>query len=951
MIGGIGMKNIVNDYVEKFQKHHKNYKKYMMVFAVLAVVTVIGVNWQLHQTGISMTADYQCGLEEHTHTEDCYTKELTCGQAESDEEGGHHHTEDCYTEELTCGKTEHTHTTECLIDTTADVETAEDWEATLPELSGEWADDMAAVAKSQLGYQESTKNFKIDDDGETTRGYTRYGDWAGDKYAAWSVPFAEFCMYYSGVPSDEVPRYTTCAEWMAELDNQGLYEAAEKHEPQTGDLLFADEDGDGSADHVGVVTAVSSSGDVTVVEGDSSNKVAEQTYSAQDAKMVGYAALAVNASGSDKAATQKKGGGGGSSGGTTTEDTSGTATVSKAPDYIGTINTANQWQIVAEQYKDNSYDSQKKVDTNNDGVNDLLYQKNVVPTGVENEFLVYLSVSKQMTWDEILAESRFAITTSNHYHEGNYSIGEDVGTLNSGNAIKDVIKGSPSVIEPGESGSRNYHVTVNYTRNGTVVHTYNGYYHGTTPNCENGTGFILFKMGSSEKVVLASQTVNLAKNSTELSFTIELDKMEAQGFNYLIDPIKLNSVTDQMGDYIKYDSVVKCDGTYNFADPTLTWTPQDHEGVDGENGTYDGKTTGYHFNISQMVYKVKLDVTKTGFNSCADNMKSTVNDEESYPVNNYATLSYTVDNVPGTEKFPVPYVRGLLYDVTFSKQNGNGNNLSGAKFALYEEGSDTPVTNVDGEECVLTTNKDTAVNRFANLPWGDYVLKEIGVPKGYTASQTSWDMTLCYTINSDSVTKDSSPYAMNMRWIGNGSSWVITNERAKDYAEYSILVNKVDQNGNPLEGVTFELTPVIEGTEATQTTDANGQISFGDGFTASDDIELTLTETETPKGYYSLPTAIKFKVQKSNDDSDATATLVNSDELNNAVTLELTPTTNSDGDTVYALTITVQNTQGVVLPETGGHGTLWITLGGLLVAAGALMYGYRRRRKQERGNC
>ena len=60
-------------------------------------------------------------------------------------------TEDCYAEELTCGKTEHTHTTECLID--------------------------------------------------TTRGYTRYGDWAGDKYAAWSVPFAEFCMYYSGVPS------------------------------------------------------------------------------------------------------------------------------------------------------------------------------------------------------------------------------------------------------------------------------------------------------------------------------------------------------------------------------------------------------------------------------------------------------------------------------------------------------------------------------------------------------------------------------------------------------------------------------------------------------------------------------------------------------------------------------------------------------------------------------
>ena len=142
-------------------------------------------------------------------------------------------------------------------------------------------------------------------------------------------------------------------------------------------------------------------------------------------------------------------------------------------------------------------------------------------------------------------------------------------------------------------------------------------------------------------------------------------------------------------------------------------------------------------------------------------MKSGSGDLDSYKVNNYETLRYSSNGTNGTVDFPVPYVRGLLYDVTFSKQDGKGNSLSGAKFALYQSDGTTPVLGADGKPYEITTDKNTTINRFANLPWGDYVLKEIEVPKGYTASQTSWDVTLCYTTNKGSVTHDSSPFENN----------------------------------------------------------------------------------------------------------------------------------------------------------------------------------------------
>ncbi|MCD8085076.1 MAG: hypothetical protein LUF28_01885, partial [Clostridiales bacterium] len=109
------MKNIVNTYVERFRADHQKARRMTSLLLALALLVACGVFWQLHYTGIALTNETYCGLEEHTHTEDCYETALTCTLEESE---GHTHTEDCYetVTTLVCELEEcegHTHTEDC----------------------------------------------------------------------------------------------------------------------------------------------------------------------------------------------------------------------------------------------------------------------------------------------------------------------------------------------------------------------------------------------------------------------------------------------------------------------------------------------------------------------------------------------------------------------------------------------------------------------------------------------------------------------------------------------------------------------------------------------------------------------------------------------------------------------------------------------------------------------
>lgn len=382
------MNDILKTYMERFRENRHTLRRYTAFVLALAMITTLFVNWQLHGVGISMTAQYQCGEEEHTHTADCYTKVLTCGYEEGELENAdevaaaaatsqptveaepmplslepqiefvpHEHTEDCYTEvqtltcmeeehvhgddcfdpedgslicdkfehthdescytteyELTCGLEEgelveqvveptqsaalaamavaepvalapmvdtvepiyhhhtdacyeevltcplpeHHHTVACLSDTSADLETPEEWQAANAEavMTGNWAEDLVSVAQTQLGYEQSEKNFEIDPaDGVTLRYYSRYGQSYGNPYGEWDVMFLSYCLKYAGIPQSAIPQEASVLALRSSMsDMDWLLDGEDGSAADVGDIVIYNK-------HVTRTVAVDSSAD------------------------------------------------------------------------------------------------------------------------------------------------------------------------------------------------------------------------------------------------------------------------------------------------------------------------------------------------------------------------------------------------------------------------------------------------------------------------------------------------------------------------------------------------------------------------------------------------------------------------------------------------------------------------------------------------------------------
>ena len=386
------MNDILKTYMERFREDRHALRRYTAFVLALAMITTQFVNWLLHGVGISMTAQYQCGEEEHTHTADCYTKVLICGYEEGELENAdevaaaaatsqptveeepaplalepqiefvpHEHTEDCYTEvqtltcmeeehvhgddcfdpedgtlicekfehthdencytteyELTCGLEEgelveqvveptqsaelaamavaepvaleptvdtvepiyhhhtdacyeevltcplpeHHHTVACLSDTSADVETPEEWQAANDEavMTGNWDEDLLSVAKTQLGYEQSEKNFEIDPaDGVTLHYYSRYGQSYGNPYGEWDVMFLSYCLKYAGIPQSAIPQEASVLSLRSSMsDMDWLLDGEDGSAANVGDIVIynkyvtrtvaVDSSADGAAD-------------------------------------------------------------------------------------------------------------------------------------------------------------------------------------------------------------------------------------------------------------------------------------------------------------------------------------------------------------------------------------------------------------------------------------------------------------------------------------------------------------------------------------------------------------------------------------------------------------------------------------------------------------------------------------------------------------------------------
>ena len=259
--------SFIEQYMLQLNTEKRRWLRAVVILSALSLIVALVTVWNLRMTGVTIANSASCGYEEHLHTDEC-------------NQNG-------------CDMAEHIHSLSCYSNPSADVETAEIWEASMPnDLGKYWSENLARIAISQLGMTESENNYIVADDGETKQGITRYGQWYGNPHGDWSAMFVAFCLHYADVPQDAIPWSPGVYNMMQLCADKEILSQPDDHVGMNGNILFLDTDGNGNADKMLIVTAleepVAEGGMITAVGGDWDNAVAEVEIAKDDPRIVGY---------------------------------------------------------------------------------------------------------------------------------------------------------------------------------------------------------------------------------------------------------------------------------------------------------------------------------------------------------------------------------------------------------------------------------------------------------------------------------------------------------------------------------------------------------------------------------------------------------------------------------------------------------------------------------------
>lgn len=177
-----------------------------------------------------------------------------------------------------------------------------------------------AFAASEDDLRSSVVSIASDEVGYTgTSSYSKYGDWYGYQ-GGWCTTFVLWCFNKAGKQNGVtlngviIPRGGNCSSMISWFKDKGRYYSPSKYTPKSGDLIFFDWTGSGTADHVGIVNYTSGT-TVYTIEGNCSGKVKAREYTKKGSKpynnissIIGYASpkfSSVSGSSAGKTTTKK----------------------------------------------------------------------------------------------------------------------------------------------------------------------------------------------------------------------------------------------------------------------------------------------------------------------------------------------------------------------------------------------------------------------------------------------------------------------------------------------------------------------------------------------------------------------------------------------------------------------------------------------------------------------
>ena len=252
------MQDILAESLKRLKHNRVRRMRMITMLLVLSLIVSLDVFWVLRQPGLTLAGDADCRITEHTHDDICQNGETICDL------------------------TEHVHTIACYSDQGADIETQLNWQkmfANYPYTEN-LRENLVGIAKTQVGYSESTLNFEVGSDG-IRRGYTRYGAWYGAPYNDWSAIFVSFCLHYAGADPNEFPGNTGAASMAKLWKNREKYIDTGQYAPVSGDLVFFTDN------TVGIVAEVFNAS-FYAIRGDVDNAVQGTLLTLTDPTIVGW---------------------------------------------------------------------------------------------------------------------------------------------------------------------------------------------------------------------------------------------------------------------------------------------------------------------------------------------------------------------------------------------------------------------------------------------------------------------------------------------------------------------------------------------------------------------------------------------------------------------------------------------------------------------------------------
>lgn len=120
------------------------------------------------------------------------------------------------------------------------------------------------------------------------KGGQLYWSWYGfDGRVEWCACFVSWCADQCGyIESGIIPKFSLCSDGVDWFRGKGQWQNG-NYEPQAGDIIFFDWDGDGTIDHVGIVEK-SENGVVYTVEGNSGDACRQKSYPVGSSVIYGY---------------------------------------------------------------------------------------------------------------------------------------------------------------------------------------------------------------------------------------------------------------------------------------------------------------------------------------------------------------------------------------------------------------------------------------------------------------------------------------------------------------------------------------------------------------------------------------------------------------------------------------------------------------------------------------